>query len=449
MDLFSTLVVSLLPLSTHRIRLSKVEHSFLSEDAIGNLGSLEFSQSNRMPNPKDPSKILTTTTTTTFSMAKDQARTLCQQFLDARFIEAADGKHHEVYTLKGSIWRLTPKGIYILSQFCVRSGIQEKQVAKLVGDSLPQLIMLERDDVRDKVVTDRRTIGVIFRRFVGMNTPAVKMGINSADSDTLNEYGHKETFTGRAATDWLLNFCTTVDRRESIEIASLFVENGLMEEIQQDRVYSTQHPRENHFQPTTCAVYRVTMCGKDLVHKSLWRSTESKSISIFRSNAARDSNTQRLDEILSDPALRLLFREALRETHCEENLSFCMAVGDFIRSYQLITSLEQRKSSNAVPIDGMGGINEIMSQVYSIYSAFLAPGAPCELNLDHQVRNSIFTCITEMHPTTIASLNEVTALFRDAQNAVFQLMAAVCSPVTDFLVGETLKCFRIPYQNSF
>ena len=96
-DLFSTLIVSLLPLSAHRVRLTKVEHTFLSEDAINNLGSLKFSQSNRMPDPRDPSRIVTTTTTMTFSMAKDIARSICQRFLEARFVESADGKYQQVY----------------------------------------------------------------------------------------------------------------------------------------------------------------------------------------------------------------------------------------------------------------------------------------------------------------------------------------------------------------
>lgn len=102
-DLFATLIVSLLPLSPHRVRLSKVDHTFLSEDAINNLGSLKFSQSNRMPDPKDPSRIVTTTTTTTFSMAKEMARSICQRFVDARFIESADGKYQQVYNMKGSV----------------------------------------------------------------------------------------------------------------------------------------------------------------------------------------------------------------------------------------------------------------------------------------------------------------------------------------------------------
>ena len=82
-DLFSTLIVSL-PLTPHRVRFSRIEHTFTTEEAITNLGSLKFSQSNRMPDPKDASRIVTTTTTTTFSMAKEMARSVCQRFACTR-----------------------------------------------------------------------------------------------------------------------------------------------------------------------------------------------------------------------------------------------------------------------------------------------------------------------------------------------------------------------------
>ncbi|KAH8746773.1 regulator of G protein signaling domain-containing protein [Diaporthe sp. PMI_573] len=51
-------------------------------------------------------------------MTKDMARSLCQRFLEARFIQSADGKHQQIYTMKGSVWQLTPKGISSLDQFC-------------------------------------------------------------------------------------------------------------------------------------------------------------------------------------------------------------------------------------------------------------------------------------------------------------------------------------------
>ncbi|KAM6508430.1 hypothetical protein FALCPG4_018291 [Fusarium falciforme] len=76
-DIFSTLVISLLPLSAHRVRLVKVEHTFLSDEAINNLMCLKSSQSNRLPDPKNPCRIITTTTTTIFSMTKDMAHSIC------------------------------------------------------------------------------------------------------------------------------------------------------------------------------------------------------------------------------------------------------------------------------------------------------------------------------------------------------------------------------------
>ncbi|TWU72739.1 hypothetical protein ED733_001529 [Metarhizium rileyi] len=447
-DLFATLIVSLLPLSAHRVRLSKVEYTFLSEDAINNLGSLKFSQSNRMPDPKDPSRIVTTTTTTTFSMAKDMARSICQRFVEARFIESADGKYQQVYNMKGSVWQLTPKGITVLDRFCSRNGIQQKQVAELANMSSAQLVILERDQQTDKLLHDRGTIEVIFRRFVGADGRNVKTSVTAADSDSLHDYkdgltgvkmaaerkvngkAYKDTFNGKATADWLMDCSTIVDRRETIEIASLFVEYELMEPVVQDRAFMTQNTAYKLFQPTKHAVYQLTTRGKELINGSGSRGRASESengTGSQRNGITRDSNTQRLEKILNDAALRLLFRENLRETHCEENLSFYKDVGEFVRSCKAAIRQAQ-KVPNASSMDT---IKEIMAQAYGIYNAFLAPGSPCELNIDHQLRNSLATRMTKavgQDNTMIETLQEVTALFEDAQNAVFKLMASDSVP---------------------
>jgi hypothetical protein len=76
----------------------------------------------------------------------------------------------------------------------------------------------------------------------------------------------------------------------------------------------------------------------------------------------------------------------------------------------------------------MDSVKEIMAQAYGIYNAFLAPGSPCELNIDHQLRNNLATRMTKavgQDVTMIETLQEVTELFEDAQNAVFKLMASV------------------------
>ncbi|KAJ4270101.1 hypothetical protein NW762_001774 [Fusarium torreyae] len=447
-DLFSTLVVSLLPLSAHRVRLTKVEYTFLSEDAINNLGSLKFSQSNRMPDPKDPSRIVTTTTTTTFSMAKDMARSICQRFLEARFIESADGKYQQVYTMKGSVWQLTPKGITVLDRFCARNGIQQKQVSELANLASTQLVLLERDPQTDKLLHDHGTIEVIFRRFAGAEGRNIKTTVNAADSDSLHDYRdgltgvkmaaerkvngktYRDTFTGKATTDWLMDCSTIVDKRECIEVATLFVEYELMEPVAQDRAYMSQNPGCNLFQPTKYAIYQLSQRGKDLMSGASARGRASESeggAASQRNGITRDSNTQRLDKILNDPALRLLFREQLRDTHCEENLSFYQDVDEFVRSCKAATRAAQ-KSPNT---NAMDGIKEIMASAYGIYNAFLAPGSPCELNIDHQLRNNLATRMTKAVGQDVAmidTLQEVTSLFEDAQNAVFKLMASDSVP---------------------
>ncbi|KAI0166022.1 regulator of G-protein signaling [Xylariaceae sp. FL1272] len=446
-DLFSTLIVSLLPLSPHRVRLTRVEHTFLSEDAINNLGSLKFSQSNRMPDPKDPSRIVTTTTTTTFSMAKDMARSICQRFLDARFIESADGKLQQIYTMKGAVWQLTSKGVCVLDRFCSRNGIQQRQIVDLIQQGSSHLCILERDPATDKLVMDRGTMEVVFRRLCGVNGLNIKSSVSSADSDSLSDYRdglagvkmaserkvggkvYKDTFTGKSCSDWLMDCCTTVDRRETYEMASLFVEYELMESIFPDRGYMATSPSAAIFQPTKSAIYQLTAKGKEILSGTgRGRTSESEGLGTSgRAGVARDSNTQRLDKILNDAALRLLFRENLRDTHCEENLSFYLDVEEFVRSCRgAIKSAQKNPNSTS-----MDGIKEIMAQAYGIYNAFLAPGSPCELNIDHQLRNNLATRMTKAVGQDVAmidTLHEVTGLFEDAQNAVFKLMASDSVP---------------------
>ena len=371
-----------LPLTAHRVRLQKVEHTFTSEEAINNLGSLKFSQSNRMPDPKDPSRIVTTTTTTTFSMAKEMARSVCQRFMDARFIEPADGKVTAAFPLKGAVWQLTPKGMHILQRFCQRNGINQRHVLDVLESArnTMQLVILEREASTDKLSDDRATIEVIFRRFAGQDAPNVKSSTSNSDSDSLSDYHNgligvkmarerkifdkveHNTFTGKAAVDWLMDCCETVDRRETFEVAALFVKHGLIRAVVEDKVYVHQNPAAASFQPTKNAIYALTekgqlICGWVLREKSS-SSEESPTTGNTRDGRAapRDSNNSRLNIILHDPALRLLFGEFLRDTHCEENLAFYLDVKDFNDNYD--------RADKSKSLAKMDAIRETLAAAY-------------------------------------------------------------------------------------
>lgn len=458
-DLFSTLIVSL-PLESHRRFLTKSDHSFLSEEAINNLGSLKFSQSNRMPDPKDPSRIVTTTTTTTFSMARDMARSVCQRFVDARLIESVDGKQAKEFTMKGTLWHLTPKGIFVLNRFCQRNGIQQKHVQELIQNpskNTTQLVILERDDDTDAISLDKGTIEVIFRRFIGIGGPNIKTSITAADSDSLSEYrdglqgvrmAHErkvgspqrtvyETFTGKAAIDWLMDCCMTVDKLETIKLATAFVEHELIWCVHQDRSYSAMYPTQK-FQPTKSSFWQMTQKGKDVVSLAYQTRTSNGDADMpsSRVGASKDSNTQKLDRILTDPALRLLFREQLRDTHCEENLSFYLDVDMFLKSCKhalknitTLTSKDKKAPKDQERV--YDNVKEIMASAYGIYNAFLAPGSPCELNIDHMLRQQLAQRMTKsvgQKEVMIDSLKEVIALFEQAQLSVFKLMASDSVP---------------------
>ena len=114
--------------------------------------------------------------------------------------------------------------------------------------------------------------------------------------------------------------------------------DGLIYPAVDDKAYIERHPTETSFQPTKGSVYALTHKGQRVAG---WITRERNSSSDEEGRLmkeakvpARDSNTNRLAAILGDPALRLLFREFLRDTHCEENLAFYLDVVEFTTSYR-------------------------------------------------------------------------------------------------------------------
>lgn len=138
-------------------------NSFTTDDAATNLASLRFSQSNRLPDPNDPGRIITTTTTTTFSMARDIAKGICQHFLDARLIESAIDRDATQFKDRG-IFQLTPKGLHVLERFVTKNGISAQMLvqarAYLLEDAIDRAGLRRPAAARparaDRAETERR-----------------------------------------------------------------------------------------------------------------------------------------------------------------------------------------------------------------------------------------------------------------------------------------------------
>ncbi|KAK5939898.1 hypothetical protein PMZ80_008280 [Knufia obscura] len=445
-DLFSTLITSL-PLTAHRVRFQKIEETFLSEEAITNLGSLKFSQSNRIPDPSNPSRWVVTTTTTTFSMAKEMARQVCQRFVDARFIESAEGKTYATFPTKGALWQLTPKGVSILKRFCDRNGIEARHIEPLLRRSTMQIVVLERDAETDKLMQDKTTLEVVFRRMCGVEGPNLKSSTSQSDSDSVSEYASgivgvkmakdrrifdklvPYTFTGKAASDWLLDCCTMIERREAYELCELFVKWQLMAPALEDRNFTRQVPAATHFQPTKYAIYAVTEKGQRVcgwLARPPSMSSEDSSEAGKEKKGLRmpkDTNMNRFNTIMHDAALRMLFREHLRSSLCEENLTFWLDVHEFLNMYRT-----QEKNGR---LDKPEIVRECLATAYGLYNSYLAAGAPSELNIDHSLRNRLDGRMTQTETdeeSMRCGLQKVVELIELASMSVAKLMASDSVP---------------------
>jgi hypothetical protein len=123
---------------------------------------------------------------------------------------------------------------------------------------------------------------------------------------------------------------TTIERRETCLIAELFLKYGLITMIQDDKSF----PDSNAvFQPSKYAIYCITERGQRVCGWIARDKSRDNSGTYDNRGMPRDSNNARLTHILQDPALRLLFREFLRYSLCEENLSFYLDVSEFTTNY--------------------------------------------------------------------------------------------------------------------
>lgn len=464
-DLFSTLIASL-PLNVHRVHFRSYPFSFTTEEAIVNLRYLKLTRSSRSQDIKDPSKIVVTTSTTTFSMTPEIAKALCQRFILSHFIESVSEKNLVIFKDK-ALWKLTPKGIVIVSRFVKRNGVDTPIINNLLSSSYNtmQLVILERDVETDTILQDPFMIEVIFRRFVGIKPNIVASNIPDSSDDYIDgctgvrimEQKFIESsnycFNGLSAFLWLMRCCTTMTYSEAIGIATIFVNHNL---IVRENAESSSKSDNFKFSSSKNDIYMLTDKGLSIAgwdsltistlptiskSKFFFIGTNRRKPMIIKNTRSRyiqkvdlepslisqkenfydastnvlnnETNYKRLHVILKDPALRFQFRVFLQQNYCEENLSF------YLESMELFQFAEHATN--------MISIQESLTKAYDVYNAFLAEGSPCELNLDYALKQSLADCMTAIvlsdEETMKKTLNYVVELFDKAQEQVFRLMA--------------------------
>ncbi|WRT66148.1 uncharacterized protein IL334_003101 [Kwoniella shivajii] len=315
-DLFCTLVVSL-EFETRRNFFKSYPNSFTTDDACANLSSLKFSQSQRAADPKDPTRIITTTTTTTFSMSREMAKAICQHFMDSHLIENATDLDSITFKERG-IYMLTAKGLHILERFVTKNGISADHLIKIFSTQpiCMKLLHLERRSVDDEIIITRGVIEVLFRRFAGrepnltkmnddeisshhrsrfyMKSPPLPPGERFERSDGMivrkvpstleKKVGSSSTssdeyqFSAQMAVDWILDYTSATGSDEAAEVLGQFVRYGFISLVsdkgkskETNMIVTVRHGgagggagailQEAEFRATEKAIYRFTKEG--------------------------------------------------------------------------------------------------------------------------------------------------------------------------------------------
>jgi hypothetical protein len=196
--------------------------------------------------------VVTTTTTTTFSMTREMAKAMSQHFMDARLIENAADPSSNLFKDRG-VYMLTPKGLHVLERFISKNGINSDHLQQVFA-SQPiciKLLHLERRSADDEIIVTQSVITALFRRFVGRqpNYPAqttlpvdafqrynerskgvALMDVTERAQPLLGKgpQTHKYSFAAVTALEWLCDFTSVVGREEAAEMAAQFVRFGLI-----------------------------------------------------------------------------------------------------------------------------------------------------------------------------------------------------------------------------
>ncbi|TIA91994.1 hypothetical protein E3P99_00796 [Wallemia hederae] len=322
-DLFSTMVVSL-ELKTHRNLFKTYNNSFTTDEACSNLHNLKFSQSVRLPDPANPAKIVTTTSTTTFSMERQMAKGVCQIFMDAHLIENAVDNGSRSFKDRG-IYMLTGKGLHVLERFISKNGISAEHLIGVFSTQAIclKLLHLERRPIDDEILINKQIVHVVFRRFVGRQPNYTESQSSKSSLDTDKSQGLpvndifitkaavsseagdiQHTFNSITALDWLLDFTTIAGRDEAAEVAAHFVRYGLIRLVNEkgkrddDLVVTVNYANSSsesidcEFRGGNKCVYGITPAGRKV---ALWEasSPNESSESLDRSSGSkhRDSHS--------------------------------------------------------------------------------------------------------------------------------------------------------------
>ncbi|KAI9256663.1 hypothetical protein BDA99DRAFT_517018 [Phascolomyces articulosus] len=265
-DLFSALLIQM-PLTEHRSFFRTYAGTFTTEEAIKSLADLKFTHVVRTPDPADPTRQISTRTTTTFSMTPIMAKTLGTHVLNARLAEDALNPQNRTMKDKG-IWRPTPKAKYMIQQFSKRAHVSVSHMQESMAriDSF-KIFTFERLHKDDKLAFNRPNMTNCFRTMMAW-LPTEKLladDVGGVKERNLGDF--RFTFYGYQCFEWLSEYTTAVTPQEAESIAAEFVLYGWIDQIidKADRENYTRGDSVAQFKMTKSTLYYVTQRGQKVL----------------------------------------------------------------------------------------------------------------------------------------------------------------------------------------
>ncbi|RGB36808.1 hypothetical protein C1646_652474 [Rhizophagus diaphanus] len=434
-DMFSTLIISI-PLESHQNSSGNYPNSFTTEAAIANLGSLKLTRTHRMPDQKDPSKIVTTATITKFTMSKGTAKAACQTFMDARLFENLSDPNNRSFKDK-SIYGLTPKGIYILERFISINNLKVVPNLLKIFSSQPtkfRLFAVERNHETDSITLSKQNVESVFRRFAGSKPNVINETTTSIDRNLgielqerqFNNKTHR-TFSGLSAYNWLCDFTTLISKKEAKKIITEFIRRGLIKTIDNDNnnnnnveVKDSKNNSKNDNSKLKYSKfnhYTILEKGKQI---ALWKYDISRTSSILseaenvnnfiNNNKEHPSSFRKLQQILDDKNLCSLFMDFSKSILCEENLLFLLEVQNFKTKYS--TNINENIKQEDLIVDA-----------FRIYNDFLASNSRHELNIDFNLSQPMTQYMTSIADNVDRKDPITSHLFDKIQDVIYRLTA--------------------------
>lgn len=248
-------------------------------------------------------------------------------------------------------------------------------------------------------------------------------------------------FTTKALWQWIMDCTDIMYPKEAVSVAALFLRAGLIVPI----ILPPSENTKRKFNISRLSYYTLTKRGLDItqwntengIKKATNTSTGSKlctpTPSIKRkpsdvseavgahertflnqsSGSESEEETIRpehsfinIDDILQDPGMRYLFRRYLERYFCAENLDAFIEIKKFLKKMTLLKKLIDSKHINDLKKVRKGKTsdnnitatidcalarqaNECLEIGYHIYATYIMVKSPYQLNIDHNLRESI------------------------------------------------------------